>query len=149
MVLSVKQPGMFNSFMEQTFTESLLCAKAPHNIVEFSSWRPHWMHTYRQSQYRVQERPVVPFNSCVALRIEVISPPTQVKYNLPSRSYLLSTYCLFTIRTSLSPQPLSIVFPLVIRQWGTETLKSLTQGDTARRWQSQDANQTGRFKATL
>lgn len=42
-----------------------------------------------------------------------------------------------------------MVFHRVTKQRGTETLKYFTRGDTARRLQSQDANQTARFKATL
>lgn len=54
------------------------------------------LHTYRQSQYGVQAEPVLPFNSCVTLRIEIILPPTQVIIKVPFTVHLtglLPLYC--------------------------------------------------------
>lgn len=76
--LAIQSPVVFNSFIEQTFIEWLPWAKAPFKVPEFSSWLPHCV-IYRQSQYREQERPVLPFNTCVILRTKIIPPPPRAQ----------------------------------------------------------------------
>lgn len=76
--LAIQSPVVFNSFIEQTFTEWLPWAKAPFKVPEFFSWLPRCI-IYRQSQYREQERPVLPFNTCVILRTKIIPPRSQVR----------------------------------------------------------------------
>lgn len=63
-------------------------------------------HTCRQSEYREQETPVSPFNSCVTLRMKIIPPPTQVSVTYPPALPLATHW--FTVGTVLSPSQPSL-----------------------------------------
>lgn len=111
-------------------------------------------HTYRQSQYRVQDQFCHPI-SCVTLRTEIILPPPQISTSYhpgPIRCSLTRLLLLSCGHCSKPSQPLSISEALhgVMRQRSTETSNALPEvpqleGGRAR----QDADETVRSKATL